>query len=441
MRDLTYAKPPSGQSGAPVINRHNFNVFGVHNHGLGGNRNAGSPIGGQYGIDLNTLIGYLDNPSNFGSAGVIVPINVDQSGGNQPVKPDPTPGPDENPSEPTKPEPSPPVVPDPEVEAFLDTFRAVAGISEPAPISTPLLGLAKQAVSIIIGTLLNTITSSATLADGHTEIEGASERASLAEACLPAVVYIRHPQHSSEALAQMEKIWNASALPKPTFNKLAKLLLPLVTNAALEIASNHWAEATGGKRESFGVDGSPTQASGEPAASRDPPVASNSIAQLLPVSPPHSITSQGAKKVIKDVAERLANKAAGSSTGASTSGLFPFASNEEASTFLLKRAFMADIALQVFMAMPQETLDGITVPAPDASGSVQSVQLTDFVKATMEKIGPIELDSARNAAARLSPVLLSIPPAKKPSDKPVEEPSLPTRPAVIDVLKGLKPHS
>ncbi|KAF7555830.1 hypothetical protein G7Z17_g1919 [Cylindrodendrum hubeiense] len=318
-----------------------------------------------------------------------------------------------------------PVVPTgTEEEGFFDILKTVARVgSRVLPVASPLLGPIGGYLGTAAGALLGSL-GAESITDGNAE-NGSAERAMLAESALQAVLSMEHSEDLEEVVTKMQGIWATSA---PNINALAPVLAPALTECALDLTSDRWARAAdptrprgeestivmqrrdlgitltesglgGGEEAAFveGLFGPTRQLAGEEGIfDWLGPVLRTAVSHVTP------IVSQAAKSAISGLGNTLLNKAK-NALGAESAMSDGLSSNEEATRILLKRAVMADAALQALMTLPRAKLQRLKL-THEESGETEGI--FDFMKTTVQKFGPIALDSAKNMAKKYLPGLI-----------------------------------
>ncbi|GAO13569.1 hypothetical protein UVI_02015580 [Ustilaginoidea virens] len=423
-----------GQSGAPIISRKGktLDVIGTHCYGGGGTENnSGNSIGGDWGNPYYSFISLLTlDHSTFGTASDISQVAVSGTGGGKESESASADG----------------------EEGFLDVFKTVARIgSSVAPLAGGLLGPAGGIIGTVAGGILGSL-SEATAAATESELadNGAAERALLAEACLGAVLRLPkdHPI-AKKIIGHMTRNYNLHA---PNIDAIAAAITPAVTGAAVDITSDRYSQVlkqgvpTGREpllpAKPLGVT-APESAFGEGSGfveglfgpTRPVPGAEGFFDWVGPVlntavSVATPIVSSAAKTVITDVAPKLLNQVVGSLVGGA--GGPPARGTESADVtegilaqpvllsqktpqvrLLLKRALVADAALQALQSLPADQLKGLKVMPATPGGQTEG--FFDSIKSAVQKMGPSVLSTAKAAAKTIAPVLIQAA-ANKASD-------------------------
>ncbi|CZR37640.1 uncharacterized protein FPRO_07169 [Fusarium proliferatum ET1] len=112
-------------------------------------------------------------------------------------------------------------------------------------------------------------------------------------------------------------------------------------------------------------------------------------------------------KTAVNVAKPIATQAIGSlikgALGAESTVSEVSSEHEKATKILLQRAVMADTALQALMTMPSHKLQQLK-PINADTGDTEGI--FDFIKDTVQKLGPMALDTAKQAAKAYLPRLI-----------------------------------
>lgn len=405
-----------GQSGAAILRRSGAQLasIGTHCYGGGGvDSNSGNSIGGQYGNNYGAFIGlFALDQSTFGTPTSIKLMDAVGGGTGKP----------EEAGE----------------EGFMDVLKTIARVGSVAlPIASGLLGPVGGLVGTAAGALLGSVSEAQSMAEGSLEAaDGAAERALLAEASLQAVLSLPDVPERQEILAKMQQNWAANA---PGVDAVAAAVAPRLTECALDIALDRWAKASdpsrrpgdqeavleprplgvGGLTESAmsgpgagfiaGLFGPTRPLAGEEEGLFDwlGPVLKTAVTAAKP------LVSQVAKAAVATLAPKLLEEVVGggvggggggSGTESSDSAPAPGSKVPQAQV-LLKRAVVADTALQALMSMPREKLDRLRVSPATPDGPAEGI--FDFVKTVVQKMGPAVLDTAKKAVKTYAPVLLS----------------------------------
>ncbi|KAF4950454.1 hypothetical protein FSARC_13190 [Fusarium sarcochroum] len=451
-----------GQSGAPILRKANGQLvsIGTHCYGGGGaDSNSGNSIGNTYGNDYEAFVRLFTLPSTFGDIGTVhivdtkaqsqavnnqrvvdktVPYNTNGINGHGNL----------NGSKPIKAQPT-----ESGEEGFLDVFKKIANVgSKLVPLASPFLGPVGGILGPAVGGLLGSLAESEFSENPDIKTEGIAERAMLAEAALQAVLASEHTEGLTEVVSKMERIWRVSA-PKVDF--LAPVVTPIVAECGSGLVGqrqrlensrtpkSHY----GQPRRSLGVDFSESSVGGAEAA----------FIQGL-MGPTRQVAGEEGmfdwlgpvlKKAV-DVAKPLASQAASAALsglggviknalGAESTISDPSNQHEEATRILLKRAVMADAALQALMTMPSHKLEQLKPVNPE-TGDAEGI--FDFIKDTVQKLGPLALDTAKQAAKTYLPRLIDSASQKVSSKLGFQSEAsgsarpLSKKPSLLDTLNG-----
>lgn len=113
--------------------------------------------------------------------------------------------------------------------------------------------------------------------------------------------------------------------------------------------------------------------------------------------------------------------------------------HQEATRILLKRAIMADTALQALMTLPSHKLEQLKPVNPE-TGDAEGI--FDFIKDTVQKLRPLALDTAKQAAKTYLPSLIDSASQKVSSklgfktESSGSARSLSKKPSLLDTLNG-----
>ncbi|KAF4998988.1 hypothetical protein FGRMN_2787 [Fusarium graminum] len=411
-----------GQSGAPILRKANGQLLSIGTHCYGGggtDSNSGNSIGAPYGNDYEAFVHLFSIPSTFGDIGDVrivdtkaVTVTIQPAANKQIAYP--TNGVNGNGSlnKPYKSQST-----ESGEEGFLDIFKAVANVgSKIIPLASPLLGPVGGIIGPAVGGLLGSLAESEVSGSPDIKTEGTAERALLAEAALQAILASEHTEGLNEVVGKMERIWRVDA---PKVDYLAPVVTPVVAECGQWLArdrqrlekSRPIKNYHGQPRRSLGFDMSESSLGGEEAA----------FIQGL-MGPTRQVAGEEGMfdwlgPVLKtglNLAKPLASQAASAalaglgglvkkSLGAESTSSDSSSEHEEATRILLKRAVMADTALQALMTLPSHKLEKIKPINPE-TGEAEGI--FDFIKDTVQKLGPIALDTAKQAAKTYLPHLI-----------------------------------
>ncbi|KAJ7268360.1 hypothetical protein C8J57DRAFT_1612333 [Mycena rebaudengoi] len=426
-----------GQSGAPILSKPangDMIAIGTHCYGAGnGERtNSGNSIGGEWGNDYNSFI------SLFGSQESTFPTkpnDIVYVTPGIPPKP-PVPGP-----RPPIPAPHPSLPSDVE-ESFLDALKSVARIGATAvQVGGSLFGPIGMIVGTAAGGLLGAIAGQESTIDalgkrGADPIApGVAEHAVLAEASLQAVISLfnnsdRDDPVVNKVLAHMSHNFTRFA---PNVDALATRLAPQLTECALDIVSQRLDRAMTEPRQESVLDplprmaltGLPTVESGfdlgaqgafaEGLLSPTSPLPGGEegafdflgplIGKALSAAKP--LVSRAAKAVVTDLLPKVIAHVVGSNAESTLSPVSP--RNAEAARLIFKRALVADTAVSAFASLSSSELASLKIKLPAQMNSQpQQEGVFDFIKTTMQKIGPFALNAAKGAIKHFVPVLIDV---------------------------------
>ncbi|PNP76707.1 hypothetical protein FNYG_10126 [Fusarium nygamai] len=142
-----------------------------------------------------------------------------------------------------------------------------------------------------------------------------------------------------------------------------------------------------------------------------------------------------------NVAKPIATQAIGSlikvELGAESTVFEVSSEHEQATKILLQRAVMADTALQALMATPPFNLQQLS-PINSETGDTDGI--FDFIKDTVQKLGPMALDTTKEATKTYLPRLIDAT-SQKGSSKLGFQPGTSTVPhrkktSLLDALNG-----
>ncbi|KAJ4173409.1 hypothetical protein NW754_012414 [Fusarium falciforme] len=450
-----------GQSGAPILRkaRGQFTSIGTHCYGGGGQKsNSGNAIGGVYGNNYDAFIALFNiGQQAFGTAANIKSIDCQANGNSssgtglngslasgldkggftstgfnstgfnstgfnssgfdnisssKDLNGRVTSGQNRS------------GVPSGDQAEFMQILRTVAGVgSAVLPIASSLLGpmgsLAGMAAGHFLGKLTReSMQSESGMAGMPGDDDAIAARALVAEAALEAILSANESPEHEEVIKKMKDIWSTSA---PNVDALAPVLTPGLTECALDIASHRLERATTGttrqgqestllpERRDLGI--SIHEAGGAEAAfvqamygpTRPLADAEGGWGWLGSVI---STVGKAAVPIVGKVASGALSGVVGSLGGLlrSESMSDSVSPNEEATRILLKRALMADTALQALMTLPREKLERLQV-THNNSGETEGI--IDFIKTGVQKLGPTVLNAAKNMANKYVPIAIN----------------------------------
>lgn len=315
-------------------------------------------------------------------------------------------------------------VPSGDQAEFMQILRTVAGVgSAVLPIASSLLGPMGSLAGVAAGHFLGKLTresmqSESGMAGMPGDDDAIAAKALVAEAALEAILSANESPEHEEVIKKMKDIWSTSV---PNVDALAPVLTPGLTECALDIASHRLERATTGttrqgqestllpERRDLGI--SIHEAGGAETAfvqamygpTRPLTDAEGGWGWLGSVI---STVSKGAAPIVGKVASGALSGVVGSLGGLlrSESMSDSVSPNEEATRILLKRALMADTALQALMTLPREKLQRLQVTH---SNSGETEGIIDFIKTGVQKIGPKVLSAAQNMANKYVPIAIN----------------------------------
>ncbi|KAJ3536549.1 hypothetical protein NM208_g6666 [Fusarium decemcellulare] len=374
-----------GQSGAPILRRANGQLISIGTHCYGGggdDSNSGNSIGNAYGNNYEAFVGLFGLASTFGSPGQVHIVDPQAKGtsssgtGTYPVNGNPTGwnGADGRGNFNG--------IPHHAEEGFFDVFKSVASIGS-------------SFVGPAIGGLLGAFGAESAMDNGP-DSGGSAERALLAEAALQAVLSSGQSDELDEVVGKMQDIWKISA---PKLDSLAPALAPVVAECGRQRRELrvHLPESAIAVEEAAFVQGlmGPTrQLAGEEGIfDWLGPVIKTAVSVAKPIA------SQAASAALSGLG-RTIQGAFGAESGISD---YTSQGNHEETKVLLKRAVLADTALQALMTLPPQKLARLK-PVHEDSGEAEGI--FDFLKSTVQKLGPLALDTAKDAAKKYLPRLI-----------------------------------
>ncbi|EWZ83505.1 hypothetical protein FOWG_13381 [Fusarium oxysporum f. sp. lycopersici MN25] len=402
----------AGQSGAPVLRNSNgrLHAIGTHSYGGGGfDSNSGTTIGNANGNNYDDLISLFDKRTIFGDIGKVQIVQTQDRttsinepyGLNRgyPGRAFETPRFDE--------------------ENFFDTLKSVAHVGRDAfPIASPFLGPIGGHLSAVAGTLLGSLTESTLSHSTDIVAHGPAERAVLAEAALQAVLGSEHDEYVTEVISKMGQFWKAGA---PKTDTLAPAITPILAQCSVELSNKVVPETEDSRGpyfrdrrrlevdiiESAAMNGGaafiqgllgPTRQleGGRDVAEWLGPMLITAVSESKPLtSKPASAALSGLGRLDR---EELSIESSTSST------------NEDATRILIKRAVLADAALQALMSLDRERLERFRL----ADGDGDEISIFDFMKDKVQILEPIALEVAKRTAIKFGPRLISTASWKSP---------------------------
>ncbi|KAF5543492.1 glutamyl endopeptidase [Fusarium phyllophilum] len=419
----------SGQSGAPVLRKSDgrLNAIGTHSYGGGGyESNSGTTIGNAHGINYNDLISLFDNRTTFGEVGNVKVVQVQTQDRTTSI------------NEPHGLNKGRPGIafetPRFDEESFLDTLKSVANVGRKGfPFASAFLGPIGGPLSAVVGTLLGSLTESTLSQSTESIANGPAERAVLAEAALQAVLASDHDEYVMKVINNMGQIWKGGA---PKAQILAPSITPILGQCSVDLSDQVAPEAENSRgpyfrdRRRLEVDITESAAMSDGAAfiqgilgptrqlegGKDVsewlgPVLITAVSESKPLT--SNSTSKGLSRM--------------ESVEAPTSS-----ANEDATRILIKRAVLADAALQAVMSLPRERLERFR----PTDGRGDDAGIFDFMKDKVQIFGPATLDIAKKAAIKFGP-RLSSGANSDPSGPDTEVPRPPQRakkPSLMDYL-------
>ncbi|TQN65345.1 Glutamyl endopeptidase [Colletotrichum shisoi] len=500
-----------GQSGAPIVRRGDMMVIGTHCYGGGGfESNSGNSIGGQFGnvyskyIDL--FVQPLDAPNgkaaivtlgHAGSAnGQAAPrsqaINNGQVAKSQIANDQVGNGQvgnglalinknSYNYNYNSNSVSGPPVG---DAEGFLDILRAVGKVGSVAlPIAGSILGgPIGGGIATVAGSLLSLVSGAESALDNgasspesfapHQLSRGAAERAVLAEAALQTIVSLDRGDVAEGLIDDVVSTFKRTA---PKLEDLVKVLRPILTQQALEIAVKGMNRTAGLAQTSLESDlsrarvsihtGGDVTESALTGAGEGAALLESLLTPTVPVggeegwiSSLGSLISTGVKwaapiagNLAKEYAPKIIGGLVRKISGGSQESVegSDVMLNDDTTRFLLKRALLADASLTALQRLNKNELNQLRIRSEvrqeHALGD-QEGAWGDFFKTVVQKVAPIALDGAKKAAAALAPKIVDAALGKlgrKESELSVPNANgartLKTKGSYYDVLNGRSP--
>ncbi|KAF7355728.1 ATP synthase f1 [Mycena sanguinolenta] len=421
------------------------------------------------------------NKIDYLDPGSTVKLPVSSSRSSLPSRP-PTPGPQPSyPSLPPTPGPQPPSestmsdpvvartrtvpIPNPQPvhfdvvqEGFIDVLKDVARIGATAvqaggSLFGPIGTVVGTAAGGLLGALAGQESTMLALAMGRTNsiAPGVSERAVLAEASLQGVLNLMEHGDPSDpvinkVVSHMARNYTSFA---PNIDALSSRLAPQLTECGFAIAAHRLNRAlaephqeadfeplprcalTGVPSAEAGFDLGKQGAFAESLLSPTVPLlggeegAFDFLGPLLSkaVSIAKPLVSRAAKAVVNDILPGVLSRAISIGPAANSEATLSPVSplNAEAVNLIFKRALVADTATSALMSLSREELATLKLKrSAQESGAEQQEGIVDFIKTTVQKIGPFALQTAQGAIKRFAPVLIDVA-ANKLKEKLVDD--------------------
>ncbi|KAF7355723.1 ATP synthase f1 [Mycena sanguinolenta] len=340
----------------------------------------------------------------------------------------------------------PPVHPEGVEEGFIDVLKDVARIGSTVvkaggSLFGPIGTVVGTAAGGLLGALAGQESTMVALAMGrrgtNSIAPGVAERAVLAEASLQGVLHLMEHGDAShpvinKVVSHMARNYTSFA---PNIDALSSRLAPQLTECGLAIAAQRLNRALTEPHQEADFEPLPRRAlTGVPSAEagfdlgNQGAFAESLFGPTLPlrggeegafdflgslftkaVSFAKPLVSQAAKVVVTDILPQVVSRVVGPATTseATLSPVSPL--NAEAANLIFKRALVADTAASALMSLTREELDSLKIKrSAQESGPEQQEGILDFIKTTVQKIGPFALDTAQTAIKRFAPVLVDI---------------------------------
>lgn len=327
-------------------------------------------------------------------------------------------------------------------EGFFDVLKSIGKVAAGVlPIAGGAFGPIGGAVGTAAGAILGAVTEAALmgpesgLSESTLVSSGVAERAMLAEASLQAVLSLPDTPDSQAVIRHMSTIWQGAA---PNVDALAKALAPQISATALSLAVNQLPRSSmnSGQEAQEAYSSRRSLTVGTEAAFNDrtpfveglfgptKPVAGEegvfdwlgkALSTAVSVAKP--LVSQAAKAAITDLGPKLVDKVIGSIGGGSESLPVQVSLSKEPEVkLLLKRALVADTALQALRALPKSKLDALLATA-GPRGETEGI--FDSIKNVVQKYGPTVLGVAKDAVKTYAPVIIGTITDKLTEDIPI----------------------
>ncbi|KAJ6515457.1 hypothetical protein C8R45DRAFT_209671 [Mycena sanguinolenta] len=331
-------------------------------------------------------------------------------------------------------------------EGFMDVLKDVARIGATAvqvggSLFGPIGTVVGSAAGGLLGALAGQESTMLAVAMGrrgtNSIAPGVGERAVLAEASLQGVLHLM--EHGDANDPVVNKIVSHMAQNytyfAPNVDALASRLAPQLTECALDIAAQRLDRAITEPRQEAEFEPLPRRAlTGLPSAEsgfdlgKQCAFAESLLSPARPlqggeegafdflgpllgkaISIAKPLVSRAAKAVVTDVLPQVISRVVGSATN-SEATLSPISSrNAEAANLIFKRALVADTAASALMSLSREELNSLKIRHSAQESSLgQEEGIVDFIKTTVQKIGPFVLNTTQSAIKRFAPVLIDL---------------------------------
>ncbi|KAJ7481439.1 hypothetical protein FB451DRAFT_1555729 [Mycena latifolia] len=333
-------------------------------------------------------------------------------------------------------------------EGFFDVLKKVAKIGATVvQAGGPLFGPAGAIVGTVAGGLLGAIAGqeSVIVALGKPGADpiapGVVERAVLAEASLQAVFSLFENSHPNDpvvnkVISHMSDNYMRNAPNADALDALSTHLAPQLTECALDIANQQWNRAITEPRHSQeavlaplprkALTGRPSAESGieqgafaEGLLSATIPLPGGEegafdflgglIGDALSLAKP--LVSRAAKAVVTDLLPKVVGHVVGAITGGgkAEATLSPASSrNSEAARLIFQRALVADTAVSALSSLSRDELNTLKITLSGQNNNGQQEGIFDFIKTTIQKIGPFALNTAKDTIKHFAPVLVDV---------------------------------
>ncbi|GJD05095.1 ATP synthase F1 [Colletotrichum higginsianum] len=369
-----------------------------------------------------------------------------------------------------------------DAEGFLDILRAVRKVGSVAlPIAGTILGgPIGGGIATVAGSLLGMVSGAESALDNgasspesfapHQLSRGAAERAVLAEAALQTIVSLDRGDVAEGLIDDVVSTFKRTA---PKLEDLVKVLRPILTQQALEIAVKGMNRTAGLAQTSLESDLSRARVSihhgGDltesvlTGGSEGAALLESLLTPTVPVggeegwiSSLGSLISTGVKlaapiagKLAKEYAPKIIGGLVSKISGGSQESVegSDVMLNDDTTRFLLKRALLADASLTALQRLNKNELGQLRIRSEvrqeHALGD-QEGAWGDFFKTVVQKVAPIALDGAKKAAAALAPKIVDAALSKLGRNEselsvPNGARTLKTKSSYYDVLNGRSP--
>lgn len=312
-------------------------------------------------------------------------------------------------------------------ESFWTVFKTVAKIGSVAlPSASAFLGPAGILLGTVAGGVLGSLAESVVQSVDSPKTpdedlqESCIQRAQLAEAVLQCVIRLGQSSQSNKVFAKMEEIWSKSYSRQ--IPHLVDFISPVLTEYGFFIAANNWEKEVQpnpeerkvlqGENDKFSLD--PPENIGDNKKAKFVHALFSDTKRVEGIPADQESFTAWFKPLIEKailIAKPLATEAAKSAlqaiidrvTKSSSESFAPGDKQRQSFEHVIRRALMADCALQAVETMDEKELQGLKLSPTDAG---HEEGIIDSIKTRVQKIGPVALKYAKRTVRKYIPVLL-----------------------------------